>query len=150
MFEWQVTVGGSVSTTVTVKLHELTPVEFEAVQTTLLVPMRNPVPLGGVQMTATGPLASEAVAVNVTGVRPPVHSATTLVEQTISGVAPPATTTFSTWPSAWAGMAVSNVAPTITAVANAFEKVPRLIAAVFFEFIASRFGSVSDTPGLFF
>ena len=48
----QVTVGGVVSRTVTVKLQMAL---LPAVQTTLLVPMRKRVPLGGVQLTGTGP-----------------------------------------------------------------------------------------------
>jgi hypothetical protein len=83
MFVLQVTRGGVVSTTVTVKLQVT--VELPAVQTTLLVPNRKPVPLGGTQVTGTAPLALEAVTLKVTGVSPPVHSAMMFVGQLIVG-----------------------------------------------------------------
>jgi hypothetical protein len=65
LFVLQVTCGGIVSTTVTVKLQLLElPALSLALQTTLLVPNLNPVPEGGVQVTGTGPSqASIAVAV---------------------------------------------------------------------------------------
>src|SRR5829696_6661109 len=86
MLVLQVTRGGVVSTTVTVKAHVLEAPALVAVQTTLLVPMRKPVPDGGTHVTATGsPLVSTAVATKVTGVRPPVHSATMFPGQTRSG-----------------------------------------------------------------
>ena len=69
------------STTVTAKVQVLVPAAFEAVQMTLVVPSRKPLPLGGMQVTAKGPEASEAVTVKLTGVRPPVHSATRFVGQ---------------------------------------------------------------------
>ena len=55
MFEGQLTLGGVVSTTLTVKVQllELPPLSV-AVQTTLLVPKRKPVPEGGVQVTGRG------------------------------------------------------------------------------------------------
>jgi len=75
------TCGGCVSCTVTVKLQGAgAPL---AVQTTLLVPRRKPVPLGGTQVTGTGPFAFEAVTMKFTGVRPPVHSAVTFAQETV-------------------------------------------------------------------
>jgi hypothetical protein len=53
IFELQVTVGGVLSTTLTVKL-QLT-LELLTVQTTLLLPRRKPLPLGGTQITGSGP-----------------------------------------------------------------------------------------------
>ena len=81
MLDGHVTCGGVVSTTVTVKVQVFVPAAFEAVEITLVVPSRKPLPLGGVEVTATGPEASEAVTVKLTGVRPPVHSATMFVGQ---------------------------------------------------------------------
>jgi hypothetical protein len=87
MSEGQLTRGGVVSTTVTVKVQLLeSPPLSVAVQTTLLTPRRKPVPEGGMHVTGTGaPAESTAVTVNVTGVRPPVHSATMLGGQVITG-----------------------------------------------------------------
>ena len=87
MSDGQLTRGGVVSTTVTVNAQLLDrPPLSVAVQTTLLVPKRKPVPEGGTHVTGTGaPEESTAVTVNVTGVRPPVHSATTLGGQVIIG-----------------------------------------------------------------
>ena len=56
MFELQVTVGGVVSTTATMKLQlVVTPALLRAVQTTLDSPSRKPVPEGGTQVTISGP-----------------------------------------------------------------------------------------------
>jgi hypothetical protein len=64
MFDGQVTLGGVVSTTVTVKLAELEmPWLSVAVQATVLPPNGKVLPLGGVQVTGTGPLVLEAVTV---------------------------------------------------------------------------------------
>jgi hypothetical protein len=56
-------VGGIVSCTVTAKLHVALPAAAVAVQTTWFVPRRNPVPLGGAQITGTGPATFVAVTV---------------------------------------------------------------------------------------
>src|SRR2546427_2009230 len=86
----QVTLGGVVSTILTVKVQLAeTPALSVAVQTTLLTPNRKPVPEGGTQITGMGlPEASTAVTVYVTGVSPPVHSATMLEGHLIVGGAP--------------------------------------------------------------
>ena len=87
MLELQVILGGRVSLTVTpnVQLLELFRLSL-AVQVTLLVPSRNPVPEGGTQTTGTAfPAESVAVTLKLTGVRPPVHSATMLLGQRIVG-----------------------------------------------------------------
>ncbi len=65
MFEGQLTRGGVVSTTLTmnVQLLERPPLSV-AVQTTLLLPRRKPVPDGGTQITGNGaPELSTAVTV---------------------------------------------------------------------------------------
>src|SRR5262245_701346 len=86
MFVLHWTCGGVVSTTVTVKAHVVETPALVAVQTTLLVPTRKPVPEGGTHVTGTAlPRASLAVATKVTGVRPPVHSATMFPGQLSSG-----------------------------------------------------------------
>ena len=86
MFEGQLTCGGCVSCTMTGKVQLM--VVPGMVQTTLLVPMRKPVPLGGTQTTATGPAAFEAVMVKLTGVSPPEHSTTMPVRQLSTGSPP--------------------------------------------------------------
>ena len=65
MFEGQLTRGGVVSTTLTMKVQLLErPPLSVAVQTTLLLPRRKPVPEGGTQVTGTGaPELSTAVTV---------------------------------------------------------------------------------------
>src|SRR2546423_3966648 len=87
MLELQVILGGVVSLTVTpnVQLLDLFGLSV-AVQVTLLVPRRTPVPEGGAQITGTAfPAESVAVTLKLTGVRPPVHSATMLLGQRIVG-----------------------------------------------------------------
>ena len=65
MFDGQLTCGGLVSTTVTVKVQLLErPPLSVAAQTTLLLPRRKPLPEGGTQVTGTGaPELSTAVTV---------------------------------------------------------------------------------------
>jgi len=65
MFEGQLTRGGVVSTTLTMKVQLLErPPLSVAVQTTLLLPSRKPVPDGGTQVTGSGaPELSTAVTV---------------------------------------------------------------------------------------
>src|SRR6059036_3945768 len=88
IFPGQVTRGGVVSTTVTVNAQVLEPPKRSvALQTTLLWPRRKPLPEGGTQRIGTGrPETSTAVRLKVTGVRPPVHSATIFVGQVSSRV----------------------------------------------------------------
>src|SRR5258708_24176581 len=92
------TCGGVVSTIATAKVQlPEVPKLSVAVQMTLLWPRRNPVPDGGIHVTGTGlPLKSTAVAVKLTGVRPPVHSATTLGGQVNTGGGSEVTETFTT------------------------------------------------------
>src|SRR5262249_5946778 len=85
LFVLHVTLGGVASTTVTVNLQVLDPIPLVAMHVTLEAPSRKPVPLGGMQVTGTGPVSSEAVTLKFTGVKAPVHSWITLVRQVKPG-----------------------------------------------------------------